>query len=48
MIIITHDIDFANIIADKIKITLDPKDFQAEGNVRTIIRNIDTKENENL
>ena len=37
-----------DIIADKIKITLDPKDFQAEGNVRTIIRNIDTKENENL
>ena len=37
-----------DIIADKIKITLDPKDFQAEGNVRTIIRNIDTKEHENL
>ncbi len=37
-----------DIIADKIKITLDPKDFQAEGNVRTIIRNIDTKDNENL
>lgn len=33
-----------DIIADKIKLTLDPKDFQAEGNVRTIIRNIDTKE----
>ena len=33
-----------DIIADKIKLTLDPKDFQAEGNVRTIIHNIDTKE----
>ncbi len=33
-----------DIIADKIKLTLDPKDFQAEGNVRTVIRNIDTKE----
>lgn len=33
-----------DIIADKIKITLDPKDFQAEGNVRTIIHNIDTSE----
>lgn len=33
-----------DIIADKIRITLDPKDFQAEGNVRTIIHNIDTKE----
>ena len=33
-----------DIIADKIKITLDPKDFEAEGNVRTIIHNIDTKE----
>ena len=31
-----------DIIADKIKITLDPKDFQAEGNVRTIIHNVDT------
>ena len=37
-----------DIIADKIRLTLDPKDFQAEGNVRTIIHNIDTKENENL
>ena len=36
--------DEKEIIADKIKITLDPKDFQAEGNVRTIIHNIDTKE----
>ena len=35
-----------DIVADKIKITLDPKDFQAEGNVRTIIRNIDTKDEE--
>lgn len=33
-----------DIVADKIKITLEPKDFQAEGNVRTIIHNIDTKE----
>lgn len=33
-----------DIIADKIRLTLDPKDFQAEGNVRTIIHNIDTKE----
>lgn len=32
------------IVADKIKITLNPKDFQAEGNVRTIIKNVDTKE----
>ena len=38
-----------DIIADKIKMTLDPKDFAAEGNVRTIIHNIDTKEmNEEL
>ncbi len=33
-----------DIVADKIKITLDPKDFQAEGNVRTIIHNVDTKD----
>ncbi len=33
-----------DIIADKIMITLDPKDFKAEGNVRTIIHNIDTKD----
>ena len=33
-----------DIIADKIKMTLDPKDFAAEGNVRTIIHNINTKE----
>ena len=33
-----------DIVADKIKITLEPKDFQAEGNVRTIIHNIDTKD----
>lgn len=32
-----------DIIADKIMITLDPKDFKAEGNVRTVIHNIDTK-----
>ena len=36
--------DEKEIIADKIKITLDPKDFQAEGNVRTVIHNIDTKD----
>lgn len=33
-----------DIIADKIRMTMDPKDFVAEGNVRTIIHNIDTKE----
>ena len=37
-----------DIVADKIRITLDPKDFQAEGNVRTIIHNIETKEGEEL
>ncbi len=37
-----------DIIADKIKMTMDPKDFQAEGNVRTIIHNIDTKDQEDL
>lgn len=37
-----------DIIADKIRMTLEPKDFQAEGNVRTIIHNIDTKEEEYL
>ncbi|MBR2430360.1 hypothetical protein IKB17_02710 [bacterium] len=37
-----------DIIADKIRLTLDPKDFQAEGNVRTIIHNIETKEGEEL
>ena len=35
-----------DIIADKIKITLDPKDFEADGNVRTIIHNIDAKQEE--
>ena len=35
-----------DIIADKIRLTLDPKDFQAEGNVRTIIHNIDTREDD--
>ena len=35
-----------DIIADKIRITLDPKDFEADGNVRTIIHNIDTKQEE--
>lgn len=34
-----------DIIADKIKMTMSPKDFKAEGNVKTIIHNIDTKEN---
>ena len=33
-----------DIIADKIKMTMEPKDFAAEGNVRTIIHNIDTKD----
>lgn len=33
-----------DIIADKIKMTMNPKDFQAEGNVRTVIHNIDTKD----
>ena len=37
-----------DIIADKIKMTMDPKDFKAEGNVRTIIHNIDTKDEEDL
>ena len=37
-----------DIIADKIMMTMNPKDFKAEGNVRTIIHNIDTKEEENL
>ncbi len=35
-----------DIIADKIKMTMSPKDFKAEGNVKTIIHNIDTKEND--
>jgi lipopolysaccharide export system protein LptA len=33
-----------DIIADKIKMTMDPKDFVAEGNVKTIIHNVDTKD----
>ena len=37
-----------DIIADKIKITMTPKDFIAEGNVRTIIHNVDTSENGSL
>ncbi len=37
-----------DIIADKIKMTMEPKDFIAEGNVRTIIHDIDTKDNEEL
>ena len=37
-----------DIIADKIKMTMNPKDFVAEGNVRTIIHNIDTKNEEDL
>ena len=37
-----------DIIADKIKMTMNPKDFVAEGNVRTIIHNIDTKDEEDL
>ena len=39
--IIQNDRD---IIADKIMMTMNPKDFKAEGNVRTIIHNIDTKD----
>ena len=35
-----------DIIADKIKMTMNPKDFTAEGNVKTIIHNIDTKESD--
>ena len=35
-----------DIIADKIKMTMNPKDFIAEGNVRTIIHNVDTKDGE--
>lgn len=37
-----------DIIADKIKMTMEPKDFTAEGNVRTIIHNIDTKDDEDI
>ena len=37
-----------DIIADKIRLTLEPKDFEADGNVRTIIRNIETKDGEEL
>ena len=37
-----------DIIADKIKMTMNPKDFVAEGNVRTVIHNIDTKDEEDL
>lgn len=36
-----------DIVADKIRLSLNPKDFQAEGNVRTIIHNVDTKEMDN-
>lgn len=35
-----------DIIADKIKMMMDPKDFKAEGNVRTIIHDVDTSEEE--
>ena len=37
-----------DILADKIKMTMNPKDFVAEGNVRTIIHNIETKEEDDL
>ena len=37
-----------DIIADKIKMTMNPKDFVAEGNVRTIIHNVDTSEEGSL
>ena len=33
-----------DIIADKIRMTMDPKDFTAEGNVKTIIHNVDRKD----
>lgn len=33
-----------DIIADKIRMTMNPKDFTAEGNVKTIIHNINTKD----
>ena len=33
-----------DIIADKIMMTMNPKNFKAEGNVKTIIHNIDTKD----
>ena len=33
-----------DIIADKIRMTMNPKDFTAEGNVKTIIHNVDTKD----
>ena len=33
-----------DIIADKIKLTMNPKDFIAEGNVKTIIHNVGTKD----
>ncbi len=35
------------IYADKIKMRLNPKDFQAEGNTRTVIKNIGSGDNEN-
>lgn len=35
------------IYADKIKMKLNPKDFQAEGNTRTVIKNIGSGESEN-
>ena len=35
-----------DIIADKIKMTMEPKDFTAEGNVKTIIHNVDSKESD--
>ena len=33
-----------DIIADKIKMTMNPKNFEAEGNVKTIIHNVETKD----
>lgn len=35
------------IYADKIKMTIDPKDFKAEGNTRTVIKNIGNGDNSN-
>lgn len=36
------------IYADKIKMVIDPKDFHAEGNTRTVIRNIGSGQDENV
>ena len=36
------------IYADKIKMIINPKDFHAEGNTRTVIRNIGSGQDENV